>query len=202
MGYEALCRDSQGKLGVYDLFNKYHAIGRLNDLKQICFASQIKIAQEIGLKRVFINVDFHILERLGGVPKPSGLEVILEISEKEALHDIKNHLKVARKWRKGGFKFAIDDFGAGFISLPFVAQLIPDYIKIDRSTILQAGSSDKFRRFLKYLVLALRSYSKHGVIAEGIETTKELEMVRGMRISLVQGYLLGRPQPLERQTLT
>jgi EAL domain-containing protein (putative c-di-GMP-specific phosphodiesterase class I) len=125
------------------------------------------------------------------------MEVILEISEVEALHDVENHLTVVRKWREQGFKFAIDDFGAGFISLPFIARAMPDYIKLDRSTILQAVSSEKFRKFSKDLVKALGNYTTDGIIAEGIETKKELQVVQELGISMAQGFLLGRPQELK-----
>lgn len=197
IAYEALGRDPQGKLSILELFKKYQAIGQLTELKCICIQSTLKRAQEAGLRRVFINVDFNVLNQLASSPRPAGLEVILEISELEALHDIENRLKVTQKWRELGYKFAIDDFGAGFISLPFVAQLMPDYIKLDRSTILQAVSSEKFRWFLKHLLPALRMYSNEGIIAEGIETEKELRVVKDIGIYLVQGFLLGRPQELK-----
>jgi diguanylate cyclase (GGDEF)-like protein len=197
IGYEALSRDAQGRLSILELFKKYNAIGQLNELKCLCFKSQLKIAEEIGLERVFINVDFNVLNQLDLWHKPPGMEVILEISELEALHDVESHLKIARKWKSTGYKFAIDDFGAGFISLPFIAQLVPEYIKVDRSTILQAVGSDKFKQFSKDLVQALRNYSTEGIIAEGIETEKELSVVKGMGITIVQGYLLGKPQELK-----
>ena len=89
---------------------------------------------------------------------------------------------------------SIDDFGAGFISLPFIARLIPEHIKLDRSTILQAVESNRFRRILKDLLLGLRNCSTDGLIAEGIESAHELEVVRELGIYLVQGYLLGKPE--------
>ena len=193
IGFEALSRYPQGKLNVEDLFKKYESVGQLDRLKEICCRKQVAEAGRIGLERAFINVDFRLLERIDSCEHPAGLDVILEISEKEALHEIPKFLAVSQKWREKGFKFAIDDFGAGFMSLPLMAQLIPDYIKIDRSTILQAVHSTKFRRFLRYLVLALRSYTKEGVIAEGIENQAELEVVKNMKIDLVQGYLFGKP---------
>ena len=122
----------------------------------------------------------------------------MEISEVEALHDIENRLKVAQRWRREGYQFAIDDFGSGFISLPFLATLIPDYIKLDRSIILKAVSSETFRKFSKDLVQALKNYAREGIIAEGIETQKELKVVKSMGIHLVQGFLLGKPQVLNR----
>jgi diguanylate cyclase (GGDEF)-like protein/PAS domain S-box-containing protein len=198
IGYEALSRDAHGKLSILELFKKYNAIGQLNELKCLCFKSQMKVAQELGLRRVFINVDFNVLSQLELVPSPPGIEVILEISELEALHDVENHLSIARMWRAVGYRFAIDDFGAGFISLPFIAQLVPEYIKLDRSTMLQAVGSEKFREFSKDLVQALRNYSTEGIIAEGIETEKELDVVKGMGITIVQGYLFGKPKELKK----
>jgi diguanylate cyclase (GGDEF)-like protein len=196
IGHEALSRDAQGKLSILELFKRYQAIGQLHELKCLCFQSQLKVAQEVGLSRVFINVDFNVLSQLEPAHKPRNLDVILEISEAEALHDVENRLTIAQKWRNEGYQLAIDDFGAGFISLPFIATLIPDYIKMDRSTILQAVSSETFRKFSKDLVRALENYASEGIIAEGVETQKELQVVKEMGISFVQGFLLGKPQAL------
>jgi len=197
IGYEALSRDPQGKFSILELFKKYQAVGQLNEIKCLCFQSQIKAADEVGLKRVFINIDFNLIKQLDPVNKPPGLNVILEISEMEALHDIEDYLKITRRWRDHGFQFAIDDFGAGFISLSFLAQLVPDYIKIDRSSILQAVYSEKFRKFSKNLVHALQGYTTAGIIAEGVETEQELEVVKDLGIHIAQGFLLGKPKELD-----
>jgi diguanylate cyclase (GGDEF)-like protein/PAS domain S-box-containing protein len=197
VGYEALSRDAQGKLSVLDLFKKYQAIGLLHELKILCFRSQMKIAKAVGIEKVFINVDFKILEKIQPPPIPSGQEVVLEISEAEALHDVENHLEIANQWRKHGYKFAIDDFGAGFISLPFIARLTPDYIKLDRSTVVQALKTPKFKRILSPLLLGLRNCATDGIIAEGIETAKELAVMKDLGIYLVQGYLFGKPEEMK-----
>jgi diguanylate cyclase (GGDEF)-like protein/PAS domain S-box-containing protein len=196
VGYEALSRDPEGKLSILQLFEKYRAIGKLHELKGICFQRQLKAAQANGLERVFINVDFQVLKEAQPTPKLQEREVILEISELEAIRDVENRLEIARRWRELGYKFAIDDFGAGFISLPFIARLMPEYIKMDRSTILQAVASKPFREFMIGLVFGLRNYCKEGIIAEGVETEKELWVVKEMGIHLVQGYLFGKPKEL------
>lgn len=196
IGYEALSRDPQGKLSIAEFFKKYQAIGQLSELKRICFQMQIMAAQRLRLQRVFINVDFNLLDQVGLISKPPGVEVILEISESEALHNIDQRLQIARIWKEQGFKFAMDDFGAGFVSLPFISQLVPDYIKIDRSAILQAVESTVFRQFLKELVRALRNHEPSGIIAEGIETEEELSIVREMEIHFAQGFLFGKPQTI------
>ena len=196
LGHEALSRDPQGRLSILELFKKYHAVGQLDELKRICFVEQLRVAAELKLSRVFLNVDLTSLEHLDSVVKPPGMDVILEISEVEALHDVENHLAIATKWRAKGFKFAIDDFGAGFVSLPFIARLMPEYIKIDRSLVIQSASSDTFKGFSRHLLLALRMYATEGIIAEGIETEKELQAMKGIGIFLVQGFLLGKPKEM------
>lgn len=197
IGYEALGRDPEEKLTILNLFKKHQSLGQLHDFKDLCFRLQLKMAEQLQLKKVFINIDFNLLNGTKLSEKPRGMEVVLEISEAEALNNVENYFRLSEKWRKKGFKFAIDDFGAGFISLPFICQLVPDYIKMDRSSILQAVSSEKFRKFLSDLIAGLRNYSKEGIIAEGIETEKELQVIRQMGIDLVQGFLFGKPKTLE-----
>jgi len=94
--------------------------------------------------------------------------------------------------REGRFWTLIDDFGAGFISLPFVAKLIPDYIKMDRSTFVQATSSEQFGSFLKDLILALRNYSKEGFIAEGIENERGLKVAQRIGATWFKGISRGK----------
>ena len=200
IGFEALGRDPAGKVSIGQIFKRYAAVGQLAELKQFIFRQQIRQAEEHELERVFVNIDFETLEATEPFPKPKGTEVILEISEEESLRDIEVHLKTTERWREFGFKFAIDDFGAGFMSLPFIARMVPEYIKVDRQTIVEATESGQFRDFLRDLVLAMRNYSKDGIIAEGIETDSELETVRRLGVDQVQGFLTGRPEKLPAKT--
>jgi diguanylate cyclase (GGDEF)-like protein len=196
LGYEALARGPAGTLSAEELFKKYRAVGKLGELKQILFTSQIGVAKELGLKRVFVNVDFDVLGHVEPTAVPPGLEVVLELSEGEALRDVESLLDVARSWREEGYQFALDDFGAGFVSLPFLAMLVPEYVKVDRSAVLQAARSRQFKKFLTSLVRALRTYATAGIIGEGIENREELQILKDVGISMAQGYLLGRPREL------
>lgn len=173
-------------------------VGRLEELKRLCFQLQLKAAERLGLKRLFVNVSFSILSHFGILQKPAGIDVILEISEEENLHDIQHCLFTAQPWQNSGYKFALDDFGAGFVSLPFIAQFVPDYIKVDRSTVSLATRSEQFRGFTKKLLLALEEYVSEGIIAEGIETEEERKVVSGLGIPLGQGFLFHRPEPMEK----
>jgi EAL domain-containing protein (putative c-di-GMP-specific phosphodiesterase class I) len=190
IGYEALSRDARGKLGIQELFKKYAEWGELEELKRDCFIGQMKRAEALGLAKVFLNIDSHILMQCEWVIKPPDLEVVLEVSESESIQDVESYLALAERWRDKGFQFAIDDFGAGFISLPFLSRLKPEYIKIDRSVMLRSVASSEFRLFLKKLVTALQSRTCHQMIAEGIETETESRRVVEVGIHLVQGFLL------------
>ncbi len=190
IGYEALARDIYGKVTITDLFRKYVALGQLAEVKSHCFISQLKKAKEIGLARVFLNVDSILLHQCEWIQKPHDLDVVLEISESESLYDLDTYLTTTERWKKKGFKFAIDDFGAGFISLPFISRLQPEYVKVDRSVILRSVTSPTFRSFLKSLVSAMQQDHNATIIAEGIENEEELSVTEGMGIHLVQGFLL------------
>jgi diguanylate cyclase (GGDEF)-like protein len=117
LGYEALGRSRQKNLSIKQLFGRFESAGLLNEVKILNFKSQIKAAEAIGLKRLFINVDFTMLGNIKPFPKPEKMDIIMEISEEEAIQDVEYHLKVAENWKIKGYKFALDDFGVGFISL-------------------------------------------------------------------------------------
>ncbi|MDH3255630.1 MAG: EAL domain-containing protein, partial [Acidobacteriota bacterium] len=199
IGYEALSRDPSGGSGVHGLFRRYEAVGQLDELKRMIFGRQIAEAERLRLQRVFVNIDLPMLESLEPIQCPESIEVVLEISESETVRNPDRYLEVVALWRDRGFKFAIDDFGSGFISLPFVARLFPNFIKMDRVAILEAGDSPRFSSFMRDLVAAMRNYSKEGIIAEGVETEEELAMVKRIGVDQVQGHLTGRPREMGRE---
>lgn len=193
--YEALSRDPHGQESVGELFARFEGVGLLGELKQICFRQQLKRAAALGITRLFLNVDFDLLKALNGkVEPPPGIEVILEISEREPLDDIEERLVLAGAWRKQGFKFACDDVGAGFLSLPFVVRLAPEFIKIDLSVVHLAVTFPGLQSFLEITTRAFHGFSE-GIIAEGIETPVQLALLKRIGIPLGQGFLLGRPAP-------
>jgi diguanylate cyclase (GGDEF)-like protein len=197
LGWEVLSRDPSEGGGVEMLFRRYAAVGQLDELKRMIFKRQLEEAERLNLPRLFVNVDFSMLESLGPVARPPTVDVVLEITESETVGGSSAHnLELVEQWRANGFKFAIDDFGSGFISLPFVAELFPDFIKMDRKAMLEAGDSPRFGAFMRDLVAAMRNYSQEGIIAEGIETEAEMAVVRKLGVDQVQGHLTGRPEEM------
>jgi EAL domain-containing protein (putative c-di-GMP-specific phosphodiesterase class I) len=196
IGYEALGRDPAGGSGAESLFRRYAATGQLADLKKMLFEGQVREADRLGLGRVFVNVDLELLASVETISCPRGLEVVLEIPETETAKATAESLAVIGEWRRHGFKIAIDDFGSGFVSLPFLARLLPDFIKMDRGAMRESGDSERFSSFMRDLVTAMRHYSREGIIAEGIETEQEFELARLVGVDQVQGNLTGRPEVL------
>jgi diguanylate cyclase (GGDEF)-like protein len=196
IGYEALGRDPAGGSGAEALFRRYAATGQLTDLKRMLFERQVREADRLGLGRVFVNVDLELLSSVETMPCPQGLEVVLEIPETETTKATADSLAVIGEWRRLGFKIAIDDFGSGFVSLPFLARLLPDFIKMDKGAMHESGDSERFSSFMKDLVTAMRHYSREGIIAEGIETEQEFQLARLVGVDQVQGNLTGRPEVL------
>jgi PAS domain S-box-containing protein len=120
--------------------------------------------------------------------------VVLEITEHAVINDYAALRAVARSLPVPA-RLAVDDAGAGFASLRHVLELAPDIVKIDR-TIVVGIDRDPARQAL---VAGLRYFAaKRGIqlIAEGIETARELDALTSLAIPLGQGYLLGRPVPV------
>ncbi|OIO70854.1 MAG: hypothetical protein AUJ57_07895 [Zetaproteobacteria bacterium CG1_02_53_45] len=118
--------------------------------------------------------------------------VILELTE-HMQTDISS-LKAAVEYYKGmGFSIAMDDLGAGYSNLRLLAELQPDYLKLDKFFV-SGVSHDRVEADFVKLIVDLANRVGCRVIAEGIETVDDLQFVQSMDIRFGQGYLLGRPQ--------
>ena len=117
---------------------------------------------------------------------------VLEITEHEPVSDYQELRRRLQMWSAGSTMLAIDDVGAGYSSMSHVLQLHPQFIKIDRSLVHKAHRDPNKLAVLRGLV----GFSRQGGItslAEGVETSEELNALRAIGIDLVQGYLLARP---------
>jgi len=98
-----------------------------------------------------------------------------------------------------GVTIAIDDFGTGHSSLLYLQGLPIDRLKIDR-TFIEALGADRHDRTVIRTVVELAHRLGIAVVAEGVETEAELHEVRAIGCDEAQGYLLGPPLPVHRQT--
>jgi hypothetical protein len=96
-----------------------------------------------------------------------------------------------------GLKLALDDFGTGYSSLSYLQRVPFDKIKIDRSFVTGASDPAGRNAALIRAMVGLASDLKMQTTAEGVETQEELQLVRDLGCSLVQGYIFGKPMPPE-----
>jgi EAL domain-containing protein (putative c-di-GMP-specific phosphodiesterase class I)/FixJ family two-component response regulator len=133
-----------------------------------------------------------LVDAIGGVePK----RLIVEMTEHTPIDDYDSLREALWVLRERGLRIAVDDAGAGFASLRHIVRLEPDLIKLD-ITLTRGIESDPVRQAL---VVALVSFAKQidaSVIAEGIETKRQLHTLRQAGVGFGQGFYLGRPGPI------
>lgn len=95
-----------------------------------------------------------------------------------------------------GVTLSIDDFGTGFSSLSYLEKLSADRLKIDRSFVAKLDASGTGQRIVQ-MIISLGHRLNLQVLAEGIETTSQLEELRALGCHEGQGYLIARPMPLD-----
>ncbi len=121
--------------------------------------------------------------------------IVLEITEHEKVEDFGRLVAALAPMRAQGLRIAVDDAGAGYSGLQQILQIEPDLIKLDRF-LIQGIGEDSGKRALAGALLAFARETGSTLVAEGVETREELEMLRALGVQTVQGYLLGRPQSL------
>ena len=121
--------------------------------------------------------------------------VIFEVVESEAIDDREHLRSILHYYRQAGFGVALDDVGAGYSGLALLADLDPDLVKIDREIVEQAEHSVPHADICRSLIELGHRRDKQ-VLAEGVETEDQHQLMREMGADLFQGFWLGRPGPL------
>ncbi len=119
-------------------------------------------------------------------------DIVLEITERAAIDDFRTFLAALQHYRQQGFRIAIDDVGAGYASLRTVIETRPHLLKIDAS-LVRGAAEDPLRR---EVLTALAGFSHRigtKVVAEGVETAEDLDLLCRLDIDYAQGYFLARP---------
>jgi diguanylate cyclase (GGDEF)-like protein len=118
--------------------------------------------------------------------------VTIEVTESTLMQD--DAVRELTRVRDIGCRVALDDFGTGYSSLAYLQRLPVDIIKIDRSFVSPLGSNTRAERFAKALIDLVHTLGLT-VIAEGVETAEQAEMLAHMSCDHAQGYHFGRPAP-------
>ena len=119
-------------------------------------------------------------------------QVCLELTETVLVSDIKRATSIMRTIREMGCMLAIDDFGTGYSSLSYLKSLPADYIKIDRSFVANIASSADDRNIVHSTISMVCNMGMQ-VVAEGIETSEQYELLCHFDCHIGQGYLISKP---------
>jgi two-component system CheB/CheR fusion protein len=131
---------------------------------------------------------------LEGGAKPSS--IVLEVTETALMEDAATSRSVLGELRNAGFGIAIDDFGTGYSSLAYLKQLPATVIKVDQTFTAQLP--DPHDLSVVMAILAIADTYGLEVVAEGIETAQQADVLRSLGCQLGQGYHYGRPVPPEQ----
>ena len=118
--------------------------------------------------------------------------IVLELTERETVEDLDQLRRNVKTLRAAGLRLAADDVGAGNAGLRLLSEIQFDVVKIDLSLVQSGTASDPSHAILRALQ-GLAAQWNATVVAEGIETSEQLAVVRDLGISAGQGYLLARP---------
>ncbi|WP_409305179.1 EAL domain-containing protein [Peribacillus sp. SCS-155] len=202
--YESLLRDPLNRISPGKLFHTAQATGMHSMLDQKARETAIRSRVgkvEDGIKS-FINFlpstiynpeyclqhTFQIVEKYDVSPE----DLVFEVVETEKIKDIEHLKNIFKVYKREGMKVALDDFGAGFSTMEVLLALTPDYVKVDRASIMFCDQDLEKQRFLKELAAVSRSLGI-ATLAEGIERKEELEFCRELGMDLAQGYYIGKP---------
>src|SRR5438876_9945152 len=118
--------------------------------------------------------------------------VVIEITERTAIKDYPKFRGRLKEFRDKGFRFAVGDAGSGYAGLGSIANLEPDFMKLDIS-LINCIDTNFIKQSLVETMVKFANDQGAKVIAEGVERAEEYETVKGLGVHLVQGFFLHRP---------
>ncbi|MBX3651221.1 MAG: EAL domain-containing protein [Burkholderiales bacterium] len=142
-------------------------------------------------------IDTQFAPRLADILARHGIPaalIELEITESSLVDDPEGAQRVLLQLRNNGHRIHIDDFGTGYSSLSYLVNLPVHALKIDRSFITEMGKSQSAYLVVASVISMAQSLGLY-VIAEGVETAQEVDLLRDLGCNQGQGYLFSRPVP-------
>jgi len=209
IGAEALLRWKHPEHGLItpDKFlDVAHKTGLIVDIGEYVFdlaISQRKEWDKKGLKKLNISINLSLkdmqvdeliakLEKLFKRHEVSPSEFNLDISEQDAMKNIEKTIEDCNKFRDLGLTISLDRFGIAYSSLKYLQMLPLSSIKIDRSLIFDIASNPDHRIAVDAIIKMAHTMN-YRVVAEGVETSKELSILNDLKCDYAQGYLFARP---------
>lgn len=200
-GYEALTRFLANPVRTPDIwFEEAAEIGLQQTLELAVIAKALRNLSRLP-EDTYISINASPTTVLSGTLGKALLRypcdrLMLELTEHSSVNDYAQIVNVLEPLRQRGLQLAVDDAGAGFASFRHILELKPNVIKLDTSLIRQIDIN-KGHRALAAALVRFAQETGSQVVAEGVETEAELAILRELGVDKAQGYLLGRPAPIE-----
>lgn len=208
VAWESLMRghDEAGFVSPLELIDLAHAGGALARLEKLMVRKALKTfaAQpDRGGRMLFLNLDSRLIHE-GETMMPRLIEhlaetglpataICFELSERFDVTLDPGFRPLMERMRRAGFRFAIDDFGAGVGEMKLLCDYPVDYVKIDRYFIAGIDASARRRHVVGNIVATAHRLSVK-VVAEGVETAGECDTCRDLGVDYLQGWFVGKPQ--------
>jgi EAL domain-containing protein (putative c-di-GMP-specific phosphodiesterase class I)/DNA-binding response OmpR family regulator len=181
------------------LFEYAQANGLVQDLEKRCLEWSASRYRGRDGHILFVNVEAETVatfrERglavLGPLAK-LGRRIVIELTERAAIRDVPQFREAIHLLRQNGFRFAIDDAGSGYASLEAIAELRPNFLKV-ANTLVTGLANDTIKHDVVEMLVTLARRIEAICVAEGIESSEDLEECRRLGIAYGQGFYLGRP---------
>ncbi|MDG1644262.1 EAL domain-containing protein [Klebsiella huaxiensis] len=207
-GYEALVRwfhPLRGSVSPSEFIPVAEKIGLINPLGEWVLRTACREAASWSSPlKVSVNVspiqliNSSLTDTVISILKSTGLDPLrldLEITESDVFNENTRSLEILSQLRELGVQISIDDFGTGYSSLSRLSYFPFDKIKIDRSFVINIpGQKDDLD--IVRLIISMGKSLHMRIVAEGVETEEQLKSLQKLGCDLVQGYLIGKPGPL------
>ena len=173
-------------------------------LREACRQAQVWLQAGLDLGQIAVNVspvEFHGKDFLVGIRKileDTGLDphrLELELTESGMMQDMDQTTAILHALKELGVQIAVDDFGTGYSSLSYLHRFPIDTLKIDQSFV-----QDRDGEPIVSAVIAMGTSLKQRIVAEGIETKKQLAFLQSQHCAEGQGFYFGRPVAAEEFT--
>jgi EAL domain-containing protein (putative c-di-GMP-specific phosphodiesterase class I) len=197
--YETLLRSNDPALphpgAVLDAAERLDRLDMLG--RTIRTKAAIEVAATLEVPRLFVNL--HVRDLLDSdLTNPDAPlsklanRVVLEITERSSLEDVRDARTRVAALREMGFRIAVDDMGAGYAGLSSFALLEPEVVKLDMSLIRDIHKNATKRKVVRSMIELSKGMGIE-VISEGVETTDERDTLIELGCDLLQGYLFAKP---------
>jgi EAL domain-containing protein (putative c-di-GMP-specific phosphodiesterase class I) len=187
--------------GLIDKIGDWVLNHALQQLAQWRAAGHDALTMSINLSPIqFRNPD--LAERIVRIIAETGVaadSLVVEITESALIQNIDNAIAVVERLHDAGVHMALDDFGTGYSSLSYLKRFPIDMVKIDRS-FLRDFPVDMHDTAIVNAVIAMAHSLGLRVVAEGVETDQQLQVLQNLNCDAIQGYLFSRPISREHAT--